>query len=347
MAAVSGRSSNRCSIPVRVLFNTYPVAFDCPGGGEIQLLQSRAALQRAGIEVLLFDPWRPQFDEVDIVHYFSTMGGSSCFCEHVKNKGLPLLISPILWLTEENKPLLPLGEIGGLLQRCDLALPNSRAEADQLAKQFGLSRNKFAVTHNAIDPAFGESVDTRLFRQHFGIEGEFLLNVANIEPRKNQQRLAQAVRELGMDLIVLGRVRDQDYLVECQAAAGGRLRYLGPVEHGGQLLRSAYQACTAFVLPSLLETPGLAALEAAASGAHLVVTRTGSAPEYFAELATYVNPLDVADIRGGIEAALAKPRTASLRRHIIEQFTWDRTARQLIQAYECVLGTPAENASRA
>ena len=45
---------------MRVVLNTYPVAFDCPGGGEVQLLQSRAALQRRGVQVDLFDVWKPQ-----------------------------------------------------------------------------------------------------------------------------------------------------------------------------------------------------------------------------------------------------------------------------------------------
>ena len=69
---------------MRVLFNTYPVAFDCPGGGEMQLLKCKQALESLGVEVLLFDPWRPQFEQVDVVHYFSVQGGSMNFCDYVK-----------------------------------------------------------------------------------------------------------------------------------------------------------------------------------------------------------------------------------------------------------------------
>ena len=59
--------------PVTVLFNTYPVAFDCPGGGEIQLLQYEEHLAEQNIRVLRYDPWHPQFDYVDIIHYFSVI----------------------------------------------------------------------------------------------------------------------------------------------------------------------------------------------------------------------------------------------------------------------------------
>ena len=49
---------------MRILFNTYPVAFACPGGGEIQLLKSREALEKTGQQVFLFNIWDPQFDKL-------------------------------------------------------------------------------------------------------------------------------------------------------------------------------------------------------------------------------------------------------------------------------------------
>lgn len=332
---------------MRVLFNTYPVAFDCPGGGEIQLLRSQEALERAGVEVLRFDPWQPQFDRADVVHFFSVVGGSACFCDHVKRRGLPLVLSPVLWLTTENQRTMPLGEIGALLHLADRILPNSQAELDQLAAHFGLRPEKMTITYNAVDPMFASPVDPDDFRRHFAITRPFVLNVANVEPRKNQLALARVALELGVDLVVLGHVREPTYLAACAAAGGPSWKYLGPVAHGGALLRAAYRACAAFVLPSLLETPGLAALEAALAGAAVVVTEVGSAREYFADLATYVNPLDPATIRQGIEAALARPADGRLRQWISERFTWDRTAQQLRAAYAEVLGPPGKPAHHA
>jgi glycosyltransferase involved in cell wall biosynthesis len=321
---------------VRVLFNTYPVAFDCPGGGEIQLLRSREALQRAGITVDLFDPWRPQLDRADLVHYFSVQGGSMNFCHHVKQRGLPLLISPVLWLIEANLPRLPIQEIHDLLHLCDMVLPNSQAELEQQAEFFHLSRDRFCLTYNGIDETFTRRADPDLFRRHFGIHRPFVLNVANIEPRKNQRNLIRAVRGLGLDLVILGRPRDPDYLAACRSEGEGFLHLPGPVEHGSDLHKSACQACEVFALPSTLETPGLAALEAAALGARIVVTRTGSTQEYFADLVTYVDPEPADDIRRGIVAALAAPRTDLLACRVAREFTWDRTARQLLHAYNSV-----------
>jgi glycosyltransferase involved in cell wall biosynthesis len=322
---------------VRVLFNTYPVAFGCPGGGEVQLIQCKQALESLGVEVALFDPWRPQFEHVDVVHYFSVQGGSMNFCDYVKRVGLPLVISPVVWLTAENRRHFPLGEIRDLLHLADRVLPNSQAECNQLAAEFDLDPDKFSVIPNGVNPEFGEPGDPRLFRQHFGITGPFLLNVANVEPRKNQLMLSRVARRMRRDLLLLGQVRDHDYLHECLDAGGGHVRHLGHVPHEDPLLRSAYRACELFVLPSLLETPGLAALEAAAAGARIVITEVGAARDYFGPYAEFVDPASAASIERGIRAQMARLPCDELPRHVLENFTWIHAAKALADAYERVL----------
>lgn len=318
---------------MRVLFNTYPVAFGCPGGGEIQLLKCRRALESLGVEVLLFDLWKPQFEAVDLVHYFSVQGGSMNFCDYVKRIGLPLAISPVLWLTAENRGRFPLGEIRDLLHLCDRILPNSQAEADQLAAEFDIRPDKFSWVQNGVDPEFGVPADPAAFRRRFGIEGPFLLNVANIEPRKNQRVLATVARQMDLNLILLGHARDPAYLAECLSAGGSRVRHVGRLDHADPLLKSAYRACQVFVLPSLLETPGLAALEAAAQGAKLVVTEVGCTRQYFHDAARYVDPTDEADLRHGIAEQWSAPPDERLREHVLAHFTWTQAGQHLVDAY--------------
>ena len=323
---------------LRILFNTYPVAFDCLGGGEIQILRTREALERSGHQVLLFDQWKPQFDRVDIVQYFSVQGGSMNFCAYVKQRGLALVVAPIIWLVKEKLGDYPLDEISDILHIADIIVPNSAAEKEQLADYFEIARDRFALTTNGVDPSFASDVSPNLFRTRFGIRSPFLLNVANVEPRKNQHRLIQAVRGLDVQLILMGRIRDQSYMDYCIGQGAGNVRHVGYLEHGTDLMKSAYRACSAFVLPSLLETPGLSALEAAVAGARVVVTSEGSAREYFKDMVTYVNPLDVNDIRRGIESAIHGESHTRLQDHVLSNFTWNRTAEQLGEAYRRALG---------
>jgi len=323
---------------MRVVYNTYPVAFDCPGGGEVQLRHNAAELARLGVEIQMFNPWDPQLQGADLVHYFSVQGGSMNFCSYVKNqRSLPLLISPVLWLTPENRPLLPLEEIRDLLHLCDQVLPNSQLEASQLCEEFGLDPKHVTVVHNGVDESFGQPVPPDIFREHYGIKGPFLLNVANVEPRKNQLRLAQAAKLIGIDLVILGNVRDDDYHQACQAAAGNHWRWLGSVDHASDILKSAYAACDLFVMPSLLETPGLAALEAAAAGAKVLVTQEGSTKEYFDEYVTYVDPLSTSEIQAGVATSLEKVRQTGLAEHVLSKFTWQNAGQQLLDAYQKVL----------
>ena len=326
---------------MRVLFNTYPWAFDRPGGGEIQLTRYAEHLSRLSIEVLLHDLWRPRFDDVDLVHFFSGMGGSVHFCNYVRSRGLPLVVSSSLWITEATRGRYPVGEIREQFALAQAIVTNSRIEAETLADILDLPRERFVPVFNGVDRRFAEPIDKGIFRRRFGVEGPFVLNVANVEPRKNQRELARALRGAGLPLIIIGHTRDSGYLQEVMAEGSGIIRYLGPMAHDDPGLQAAYAACSVFVLPSELETPGLAALEAAAAGARLVVTSEGSTREYFGDEAVYVRPGDVAGLSTAIRQALAGPKPAALARRVIEQFAWEHVIGPLRALYERVTMTAA------
>lgn len=322
------------AVACRVLFNTYPWAFDCPGGGEMQLMNYASHLPAAGVQVDLLDPWRPQFAQADVVHYFSLMGGSSAFCHFARRvRGLPLVITSSLWVNEENFHTYPIDEIRYQLSLATLVVTNSDMESDRLSSAFGLPRELFRAVYNGVDASFLTPADPALFRSHFRIDGPFVLCVGNIEARKNQLGLVRAMRGHDLPLLLIGQAREQGYFDEVMAEGGDNVRYLGRLDHDSPLLRSAYAACSVFVLPSTLETPGLAALEAAAQGARVAVTAEGSTREYFADLVTYVDHRDPALIRAAIDAELAANRDDALRQRIAERFTWDRIAGDLAAVY--------------
>jgi glycosyltransferase involved in cell wall biosynthesis len=318
---------------MRVLFATYPWAFETPGGGEMQLLRYEEVLPRMGIEVMRHDPWSRSLGSADLVHFFSCVGGSMHFCRYAKSRGFPLVVSSSLWLTEQSKHLYPLEEIRAQLCVADAVVTNGDSETEHLASVLGLDRTRFYTVRNACDPWFLERVEPHLFREHFAIHGPFVLTVGNIEPRKNQLLLIRAAKAAGRQLVIIGNARSQDYEAACKAESGQDVHYLGPIMNSDPLLRSAYSACEVFCLPSTLETPGLAALEAAAAGARVVVTCEGSTREYFGEYALYVRPGDVDDIRDKIIAAALQPPAPALRQRIAERFTWDHVVGPLAELY--------------
>jgi glycosyltransferase involved in cell wall biosynthesis len=322
---------------MRVLFNTYPWAFATPGGGEIQLRKYAEHLPALGVDVELHDIWRPAFDRVSLVHFFACLGGSIQFCSYVKNRGLPLVISTSLWITEETAHRYPMDEIRAQLSLADRIITNSDTESDVLARVFGLPRDNFVAVMNGVEPHFSQPHDPNLFRAHFGIDGPFVLNVGNVEARKNQVNLVRAMKGHDLPVVVIGHIREPDYGRQMIEEGGAQLRYLGPLDHADPLLASAYAACAAFVLPSTLETPGLAALEAAAAGVPLVVTSEGSTRDYFGSHAHYIRHDDPADIRRGIEAALAAGPNAELKAHMQRNFAWSTVTQTLADIYARVL----------
>ena len=318
---------------MKIFFNTYPVAFQCPGGGEIQLIKSKEALERRGHEVVLFDLWSHNLNDADVVHHFSVQGGTYNLCAYARNQGIPLVVSPILWLSD-HVDQYPMREIESMISLANVVCPNSETEVDRFVQHFDIPREKYHVTYNGVEDEFFEEVSPDVFRSHFGIEGPFVLCVGNIEIRKNQFALIKAAASIGINVVLIGNVRDQDYFSSMNRELGGDFVYLGYLEHGSDLLRSSYAACSLFALPSLLETPGLAALEAAASGAPVLITAEGSTEEYFGAGAYYVDPGNVEDIAEKIELGLKRNRVDLELQSRIKRFSWDKVAVQLEVAYE-------------
>lgn len=322
-----------------ILFNTYPVAFDCPGGGEVQLAKYIDVLNELGVRTLRYDPWnpRPQFDAADIVHYFSVQGGSGRFCAHVSHvRKLPLVISPIIWIDAPSN--YGMEEISGILRLADHVLPNSRAECDQLSELFQLPRDFFTPVVNGVDALFFEAVSPALFREHLKLEGPFLLCMGNIESRKNQLRLIEALKGTGLHLVLAGQEREAAYAAQCRQLADDTVHFVGQLAHGSEMQRSAYAAAEGVVLPSTLETPGLAALEAAAAGCRLAITREGCTKEYFGDFAVYLDPLSTTSIREAVLSSLERPLDGELVNHVREHYTWRHAGQQLVNVYERLLG---------
>ena len=192
----------------------------------------------------------------------------------------------------------------------------------------------YAIIPNGIDlPHFSRQVTP--LEQFF--DGKLnILFVGRMEKRKNVNRLIQAFKEAALrtHLVLIGSEGD-DFRVNQRT--GTNVLYLGQLPYGAELLKSAYSACKVFALPSWFETPGIAALEAGAAGANVVITSRGSTREYFDEYAWYVDPSNVKSIRGALIDAYHSDRNPQLRQRILSEYTWERVAAETLKAYERVL----------
>jgi glycosyltransferase involved in cell wall biosynthesis len=107
-----------------------------------------------------------------------------------------------------------------------------------------------------------------------------------------------------------------------------------------------YSACEVFVFPSWIEGFGLPALEAMACGAPLIASNRGSLPEVVGNAGVLIDPEDPQSLADELGRVLSAPSEArSLRRLGLARaadFSWERTARQILASYEVVAGRVEE-----
>jgi glycosyltransferase involved in cell wall biosynthesis len=232
-----------------------------------------------------------------------------------------------------------------LLAQARRVLPNSQSEADLLQHTFAFGRSfqaKVDDIPNAIDTSLYEPLPapSQNFWQKYGLR-DFVLQVGTVYPAKNQLAVIEALYDLPVPLVFIGKVLEPyaEYAAQCQAraAARGNVLFLDHIPHDE--LPGIYALAAVHVLPSWRETPGLVSLEAAAAGCRIVTTSIGSTHDYFGEDAWYCYPNDLPSIRQAVEKALAAPSSTRLRQRILAQYNWRATAVATLASYQKALQT--------
>lgn len=230
-----------------------------------------------------------------------------------------------------------------LLQQADRVLPNSQAEADLLQEAFLLGKTfmqRVTVAPNGIDPTLYRElpVPSASFVEKYGVR-DFVLQVGSVNPTKNQLGLIEALYDLPIPLVFIGKplTERMDYYADCQArgAERGNVLFLDRVAY--EELPAIYALAAVHVLPSWRETPGLVSLEAAAAGCKVVTTSIGSTTDYFGDLAWYCHPGDPASVRCAVVAALEAPSSPLLRQRVLQQYTWEQAGIATLNAYRQAL----------
>jgi len=221
----------------------------------------------------------------------------------------------------------------------------SESTKKDLIEKLGIEPDKITVIYEGVDHKKFKVQSAKFkveeVRRKYGINGDYLLFVGTIQPRKNLVRLIQAFSTLGaqlstLSLVIVGKkgwLFEEIYEAPKRFGVEERVKFLGyvPTDDIVTLLNGAL----AFVFPSLYEGFGLVVLEALACGCPVVTSNISSLPEVVGEAGILVDPYSLEDIARGIKEILEldeRQRQQLIARGLkqAQKFAWEKTARETI-----------------
>ncbi|MCX6393034.1 MAG: glycosyltransferase family 1 protein [Actinobacteria bacterium] len=214
-----------------------------------------------------------------------------------------------------------------VLAAADAIIAVSQNTADDIAAFAPTVAARVHVIPNGVDPFWSAPAEPA------PSTAPYVLAVGTPEPRKNLQRLVDAMR--------LRRVRGSaEELVHVGADGWGDVRLPDEpwLRRTGRVtdteLRALYRGAAAVAIPSLHEGSGLPALEAFAAGAPVAAAAAGALPETCGDAAVLIDPLNVESIAAGIDEAISR-RDELIRagRTRAEQATWANAAERCVELY--------------
>lgn len=230
-------------------------------------------------------------------------------------------------------------------EKADLVIAISEQTKKDVIQYFGIPESKIKVIYQTCHHSFKEEFlpeDLENTQKKFNLPDEFLLSVGTIQERKNLLSVVQAIENEFIPLVVVGGEKKYahkvyDYIRE--KGMENRIYFLKDVDMSE--LAKIYRLAKIFIYPSLYEGFGIPVIEALFSKTPVITSNLSSLPEAGGPYSTYVNPMDVADIRSKIlnlwENPAKRIEQTEQSFEFVQRFNEENIANDLMTAYRKVL----------
>ncbi|MBC7924077.1 MAG: glycosyltransferase family 4 protein [Bryobacteraceae bacterium] len=241
-------------------------------------------------------------------------------------------------------------------------LTPSEFSRSAILRAYPLDPARVEVVPIAVSPNFrpvSRDLAARKVREAFQINTPYIVNVGDLQPRKNQIGLIDAFEALihqnpGLPhgLVIVGKNTWFARHVHERAAKSplaSRIHFTNWVSD--EDLVWLYNASDCFVFPSFYEGFGLPILEAMACGRAVACSGTSSIPEVADSAALLFDPGSPGEIVRALRDLLLdhelRARMERLGQQRASLFTWEHTARRTLQIYYEVAGAKQLTATRS
>lgn len=334
---------------MKILFDHPDPFLLAHGGFQIQIQQTKAALETIGVEVEYLR-WWDSTQKADLIHFFSLAPNG--YLQLARTKRIPVVMTTLFTETCNRSDFRLLCQ--GFLVRLILSAPIGSAIKHQLSWQTYLN-----ATHNIV----GLQAEERVLRNVYGVRSDaisvvplglsenflragkgkrtesHLICTGTITYRKGSLEIAELAKAAQVPILFVGKPYSPDdpYWLQFEKLIDGKwVKYQTHVESDQDMI-GLLQAARGFVLKSQHENWCLSAHEAAACGLPVLLPDQKWSRERFGDAAHYFShsgqKADIEILRNFYESCpvLAAPE--------IKLHSWVDVGQQLKTIYEKLLST--------
>ncbi len=238
------------------------------------------------------------------------------------------------------------------IEHANHVIADSKSAKSDAIKHYKVSSRDITVAYPGYNADYFKKVENKekvnQFKTKYGIEGDYIIYVSTLQPRKNHIRLIQAMQNIdNLKLVIVGKTKGAgrsgwmfEEILEAPKKFGVEQKVIFTGFVPDEELLYLLNGAKAFVCPSLYEGFGITVVDAMATGLPVIVSNNSSLPEVAGKAGLYIDPRKVDHIEQAIRTLMTDPKLQSKMSHEslkqAKKFSWEKMAGQVLKVFEMV-----------